>query len=650
MRLGIVNSRQTFPTILVAAVSLVALTVVGSGSATEVKGPRIVSAVVLDLDGDASADGIRLRYSKPVRHVPDADGRYPFTVTGYRIVRVGAASGRLVTLVVVERSTPDSTARPRVRYRRTTSQPVKDTKGRQAIAQLYTGTLPHGHLPPATPPPPPPPPAPDTDPDKDGYAAPADCRPNDPTIHPGANDRPDVSFVDTNCDGLDGDEANAVFVSPTGDDANPGTRSKPKRQIQAAVAAIGARRDILVAAGTYERVDIVLQPAGIGIFGGYDPRSWARSAASVTTISGARDGVLVTDTRRVVLQYLTIRGVAAGPGASAYGVRAVSPSRNVDNTTLTLQSVRVSAGSGIDGAPGLDGARGLRGLYGGPGGKGQCDGGTPGAGGIGGASSIGRAGGKGGRGGAQGIHAGDSGAGGQNGTPGGSGGSSVELAGYAGKPGARGADGAAGRQGSGGTIPNTLGELWGGDGGTNGAAGVHGMGGGGGGGGGGQGGELVLDGSGNGGGGGGAGGQAGTAGTGGQAGGGSFGIYLFFATFTAEGGSIETGTGGTGGQGGVGGLGGDGGAGGLGATYCSREIGEGGNGGAGGRGGDGGGGGGGAGGSSIGIVAVKSKFATLNTALAVGQGGAGGAPRGAGPTAAAAGEAGISRVTHEATS
>ena len=80
---------------LLAGVAVVALVVVGSGAATNApKPPRIVSAVMLDFDRDAIADGIRIGFSKPIRHVRDTDGRYPFIVAGYRIRRVGAASGR----------------------------------------------------------------------------------------------------------------------------------------------------------------------------------------------------------------------------------------------------------------------------------------------------------------------------------------------------------------------------------------------------------------------------------------------------------------------------------------------------------------------------------------------------------------------------
>ena len=79
---------------------------------------------------------------------------------------------------------------------------------------------------------------PSADGDGDGSVDAADCAPSDPAIHPGAADEPDVpAFEDTNCDGIDGDEGGAIFVTPIGDDANPGTRSQPKRTFGSAVAA-----------------------------------------------------------------------------------------------------------------------------------------------------------------------------------------------------------------------------------------------------------------------------------------------------------------------------------------------------------------------------------------------------------------------------
>ena len=75
--------------------ALTAAAVVATLSADrDTRPPRIVSAVVEDADGDARADRLRLTYSEPSATPQDADGRYPFAVTGLRIASVGAASGK----------------------------------------------------------------------------------------------------------------------------------------------------------------------------------------------------------------------------------------------------------------------------------------------------------------------------------------------------------------------------------------------------------------------------------------------------------------------------------------------------------------------------------------------------------------------------
>ena len=157
-----------------------------------------------------------------------------------------------------------------------------------------------------------------SDRDGDGVADAQDCGPNDPAIKPGAADLPDLAFVDSNCDGIDGTEKNAIFVSPLGKDTNAGTKAAPMRSLQAAVVeAAQDRKDVYAAAGAYDRFDAA---DDVGVYGGYRPDTWARSLTLVTSITGAPDGILAARATGVVLQHLTVRGNAANqPGASAYG-------------------------------------------------------------------------------------------------------------------------------------------------------------------------------------------------------------------------------------------------------------------------------------------------------------------------------------------
>ncbi|MDP9293497.1 MAG: hypothetical protein M3O90_03580 [Actinomycetota bacterium] len=156
-------------------------------------------------------------------------------------------------------------------------------------------------------------------PDRDGDGTPnaADCAPDNAAIKPGAPDKPDLGFVDSNCDGIDGDQGRAVFVSPAGSDANPGTRAAPKQTVQAgidAAAGTGAK-DVYVAAGSYSGAALA---DDVGVFGGYDPSTWSRSLTAVSAISGAPQAALADGDTGVTLQLLTLHGTALPPTAQPY--------------------------------------------------------------------------------------------------------------------------------------------------------------------------------------------------------------------------------------------------------------------------------------------------------------------------------------------
>jgi hypothetical protein len=616
-------SRVSLPVLIVLSA---ALAVAASAATPGPKPPRIVSAAMQDSDRDARADSVRVTYSARVRHVRDRDGRYPFTVAGYRIRSIGVASGRALVITLAEHGKPDPQARPALRYRRTRVQPVTGMTGRQAAGQLVRLPRPHGRTLPAAPPPPPVP----GDSDGDRTIDTEDCAPKDASIHPGAPDLPDLAFVDSNCDGIDGTEKDAIFASPKGSDADPGTRAKPKRQVQAALdaAQTGKKHQVLAAAGSYAHVTAV---SGVGVYGGYDSQRWSRAAGMTTVIGGSTHGLVAVGATDVTLQLLTIRAI--NDGASVYGIRGVNGSK------LRLERVSVTAGAAAGGAGGSNGAPGASGSAGKPGQNGACDSFVRAIGGAGGESPVGRDGGEGGN--AYYEIDGEDGAPGLVGTPGGEGGDGGQPAESA-HPGKHGANGAPGSASRGGTdsIAHAA-ATWEGAGGIDGIYGAPGNGGGGGGGGGGQDGYFVTNGSGNAGSGGGGGGAGGRGGQGGGAGGGSFGIYLYKSSIVAEKSSVTAGDGGPGGRGGNGGPGGAGGKGGPWILYCGDEIGHGGAGGKGGDGGRGGGGGGGAGGPSIGVMKVGSSSAVLTaTAVVVGDAGPGGA-NGAGGSEAAPSQKGI---------
>ena len=455
--------------------------------------------------------------------------------------------------------------------------------------------------------------------DADGALPPADCAPLDAAVHPGAPDLPDLTYEDTNCDGIDGARAAAVFVSPAGSDAAAGTAEAPFATVAKAVSVAAAGGlDVYVAVGRYEGSVTITKP--MGIYGGYSPDGFKRPAPGVSEIAGSPQALLIGGAR-VVLQMVSATGTADG-SRNAYGIRAVSGS------AVGLVDARVLAGRGTDGGSGYTPAgRALGGSTGAGGASGDCDG----AGGSGGAGGWGaNFGGEGGDG-----REGNSGTSGADGAgyPGSGGaggllnGNATQRSGTSGLPGLAGGTGSPGADGGNSLAIasqtwNAPAPGWGGLGGS-------GSGGGGGGGGGGQAGAWVTDGGGAGGGGGGGGGYGGSAGGPGANGGGSFALYLHassaFISDSSELRATGGGNGGLGGAGQQGGAGAGGGPGGSPTSGCWDEVGPGGSGGRGGDGGWGGRGGDGAGGPSAAVFRVQSVATVVGDAnkLLAGPAGAG---------------------------
>ncbi|GMV42344.1 MAG: hypothetical protein AMXMBFR64_40600 [Myxococcales bacterium] len=481
-----------------------------------------------------------------------------------------------------------------------------------------------------------------------------DCNDNVNTTYPGATDLPDASSVDSNCDGIDGAEAAAIFVDTTsGNDGNAGTKASPKKTVQAGIdAANGSTKtQVLVSKGTY--TETVTMKNGVGVFGGYDRAAgWTRNTANVTkitwsTVSNGRIVTVVANnlTAPTGLKYLTIETGSNGTaGGSVYAVYASGGSG------LQIEGCTINAGKGGNGTAGSSGSAGVGGGNGAAGGSGTSNGSGGGGGGSGGSSGCSAGGGTGGGGG---YNTG----GGSNGSGGGNSGG----AGGIGATGGNDCDDNGGAGGSGGTVSspgnaaggNGTGSVaagfWEGQSGATGATGSHGRGGGGGGGG--AGGSSCAScfactiivcvcnaDRGGGGGGGGGGGCGGAGGAGGTPGGGSFGVFLVNASPSISATKITTLGGGTGGNGGGGGAGGKGGSG-AGGGSGPDDSGDGGAGGAGSAGGNGAAGGGGGGGVSYGIYKSGSSSPTIGSGMdySVAPGGNGGGGPGNGGTQGASG-------------
>ncbi|MCP3960798.1 MAG: hypothetical protein GY719_23385 [bacterium] len=458
-----------------------------------------------------------------------------------------------------------------------------------------------------------------------GYVPDAsDCDDTDENVHPDAGDLPDDTFVDTNCDGIDGDAASAVFVATDGAPGAPGTWNEPLSSIQDAIvaASAGALEHVYVSAGAYAE-DLILE-SGISLFGGYSRSGgWSRSDVNEVAVDASSDGVICVEQDNLILDHLTIRGApATASGASAYAAHFDRCSN------VTIRRCVLEAGEGSDGADGQAGAPGSPGADGGDGNPGcdsfnRCS--EPPAAGAGGWGCDDHYGGDGGVGGYGEDGFGEDGNPGQGGGGAGGDGGHPTEDGAPGAPGVHGGPGPSGSGGGGFQIQQA--RYLPADGGD-GSQGPDGTSGGGGGGGGGDGGIFMTERYGSSGGGGGGAGCGGDGGMGGSGGGGSFALWLDGCTDMAvtDNHLLAVG-GGQGGAGPPGGLGGDGGARGDGGPRVQDQAaagtgGHGSYGGDGGRGGDGGGGGGGA---SIGIVLnVCSGCTVADNTFTIGPAGVGG--------------------------
>jgi plastocyanin len=472
----------------------------------------------------------------------------------------------------------------------------------------------------------------------------------------GNQDQPDDNFVDNDCDGIDGNIASAIFVSPYGNDANPGTPGQPVLTIAQGLsnAQAAGKTQVYVAAGTYSVTTLNLVD-GIWIFGAYSPYDWSRSDSNITEIDSTSSIAIAANnfTQTLVLDHLKIVSASAtSNGGSSYGIFLNNAS------TVVVHGCTIIAGNGANGVAGSNGSNGATGVsdpnQNGGNGCSSCNFGScfqptpgdPGQAALG--PCFGRNGGAGGNAGFGAASNGsDAGAGfGHGQCPGGSGcggaggaggGTAIDSpSGVDGGNGVAGANGAAGSDGSSGQ-ENYLSTGYSG---ISGGNGTDGSGGGAGGGGGGGGGVSQINGcqwyGGAGGGGGGA-GCGGKGGSGGISGGASIGIYAWQTTLFVNASAITTAGGGNGGNGGTGGSGGAGGTGGNGGQrqadiqFAPHVSGAGGRGGAGGNGANGGSAGGGPGGPSIGVLFGNTfAISPQGTSFTIGGAGGGGLPNGFG--------------------
>jgi hypothetical protein len=468
-------------------------------------------------------------------------------------------------------------------------------------------------------------------------------------------DLPDDNFEDSNCDGIDGDVAAAIFVSPNGDDTADGSIAHPVKTLGKGVSLAGTEAKYVIVANASYAENIVIDAKPVSIYGGYSPKDWQRvnDRATVAPAKGLplqiKNVAASTTIERLALT--AAAGVAPGEDSIAAFV-ASSP-------TVSLRHIALTAGAGAAGespaaptpapkTPPVDTVNGdgssivehccnpttcvcgcmgdsnivitiaistcKAGIFAGASHGAASNGGNGGAPGAlysgGPAAEVqptdGKPAGLGGK--AAGGANGQDGQDGQTGVPGTPGVSAIGVSGksvgavstngYVGSN--SGTDGAGGTQGGGG---GGAGEV---------AAGVSGI--------------ATVNHLGAGGGAGGTGGVGGAGAKGSTGGGASIGLVTFQSGVTLEASTISTAAGGHGGDAVAGAVGQPGSAGGKAGTDTISSVniytaGKGGNGGTGGTGGAGGAGGGGA---SVGILAAGKDVVTKAVTINIGAGGKGG--------------------------
>ena len=244
---------------------------------------------------------------------------------------------------------------------------------------------------------------------------------------PSQTDNPDPSYVDSNCDGIDGDAAKGIFVAGGGtNSASCGTAyNTPCQTISYGIvrAVQTSRPNVYVQAGTYNEVIVLLN--GVNVWGGYD-FNWQRgpysNAANKVIVNGqqdtttggdgeymtvrAHDLIVPVTIDNLVLQGPTAQGIGGASGRDGHSSYVVHSKA----ATVSLTHVQLIAGSGAAGGTGGAGGNAANTgafsfMNGGTGGNGaeqvDCDGASRGAGGTAGtnsscASSNGGGGGRGG--------------------------------------------------------------------------------------------------------------------------------------------------------------------------------------------------------------------------------------------------------------
>jgi hypothetical protein len=187
-----------------------------------------------------------------------------------------------------------------------------------------------------------------------------------------ALDEPDGA--DQNCDGIDGEVDNGVFVALNGKDVAAGSQTSPLASIAAGIAKAKAtgKRDVYVASGVYDGSLALV--AGVHVYGGYsadfkahDPQAYETVVLGGTfqvDLPGAINAANLIGSKATLDGFTVFGASTKTKGASTYGIFL----RDCD-AGLRIRGNKVIAGDAGGGKPGSAGSNGAAGLSGTPGGN-----------------------------------------------------------------------------------------------------------------------------------------------------------------------------------------------------------------------------------------------------------------------------------------
>jgi hypothetical protein len=166
----------------------------------------------------------------------------------------------------------------------------------------------------------------------------------------GGVDEPDDDFVDSNCDGIDGDVTAAVFVATAGADTADGTMANPVQTLKRGIAlALAAGKSVYVCDGQYAEA-VVMDGGGVNLYGGYAcTRNWQRERdlATLKPASGVPLTVTNMTAAPIVVDRFAFRAAdGTGDGASSVAASVVGSKQ------IRFRNVLFAAGNATNGTSG----------------------------------------------------------------------------------------------------------------------------------------------------------------------------------------------------------------------------------------------------------------------------------------------------------